>query len=1221
MTIASNKYAAKLFSEHPIALWPLDDDVSFISMITDSERDLTNWAASNCSTTNDPSLPSQPGQFNSSGYYGIVGDYSAANPDGCIVELRSDPLFMFDTLNQDMTNFSINFYLYQESLYATQYEFGFRYFDTYLGSYKEILSSATPTLSPQWIRFNETFDVPEFDSDTCEIVFKIHLAPGGDVGDYNFIMNGLSVGQWSESTSSKSLGCSIESLPSSSGLSSEYGATADQYGPLSDNAYYLTENGKLLAKNIGVPLVFGSENVTRLYPSNSQLPSLIFPGQGFLSESGRYSPFSVEFWMRIRPNTKNDIRIFGPLDSDYGLYVSEGFLTMLIGEDFVTHNVSEWYRPMLVHIIYNDDNCTLLINGESVGVIEINRSDLTLPLSNEWIGFFADSAIDLFEIDCVSIFPYPIPVQVAKRRFVWGQGVESQQTIDASFKGNTSAIAFSNSGYSSNIIYPDKERWDAAYYNNLVANSSSISVPQYSLPDIYLSGRNKSLWYEANRKVNDIAYPDGGHPKFITFRPGLNEAETEWIRDGVDWTEKCYLEFSSANIESAPISSIYGVFELEDDLEQSRPLIHIVNALSGKRLEINISSYDVSYIFDGNTIYTQDTSGQEHVIVGFHIPTLSDNFGYDISNFFSSYEALQIYVGGAPDTLSNTYNTFEGKIYKIAFSNASNYNEISEHFNLQGFANYEDDSLFIGHYATYSVSPFYRYNRFFLDISVSARWEEYYPLSYFSSYVSPVSGAPYYGLDYMQFNIGYPSLIERIEQIVSSDVWSNYADFESNYAYPVQKSYEILDNENITGYQDYEDLDINQVIQIQLDTSQSSVDIFATFQLIAEGANEPLDNFQYTKELTESLVVDAEQESTISNPYKPYMTKFRIVDGTIIYPPKTISAEDVAIVVHFVINQDGILSNPLRIRNMEITSKALNSVGQNPIGTKFGKNIYPYTKSGIYYNYKEKNPIVINKNTNPYLYLTENSGIKTLMPNEIYKEYGIAFPVNESKQSNFYIAATQIFFKLDFYDQISVPTPLFEIQHNSGTIEFVMESDSSGLRNTIFARDKWTKQIYQDIQFYQNGIDVTSIIVSPGEWNVLGLSFGSPLNFSENTGSINVFHGGLFNNISFYLSEGLNEIASIIQRTWQKVLTEDNVNNLDWQYWYDENGTSAVKSWRDVYVLAEEKTYTLNPQDIFSRYSGTNIEIIDDDSGITVSNDDFSIISDATWSSFVGKPV
>lgn len=1221
MSVASNKYAAKVFSEHPIAMWPLDDNAHYLSLIEESERDLTDWSLINCTATTSPVLPDLPSPFRgSASYYGITGNHLTLGPSGGTIELKSDPMFAFDSLNQQLRNFSINFYLYQQSVFTLSYEFGFRYFDTFSGTYKEILSSVPASSFSEWIRFNETFNVPEFDADTCEIVLKINVADGGASGDYNFVMNALSVGQWSEPFSSSSLGSVGSLVPSSSGLTSVYGIQADQYGPLSDNAYYIIEDGKLLAKTNGVPLVFGSENCVQLTASSSGLPSFIFPGKGFLSEDGRYVTHTSEFWMKIKPNTKEHRRIFGPLNSDYGIYASEGFITLSVGNNFQSHNVYEWYRPMLVHVVYNETNCQMYINGEQVCEVEMSREELVFNEENNWIAFFDYEDVEVFEIDCISIMPYAIPLQVAKRRFVWGQGVESQQILDDSFKGTSTAFSFPNAEYSSNAIYPDKERWDSGYYNNLTTTRTSLSVPQYSLPEVFLSGRTPEFWYEANKVVNSIEYPLDDHPKFITFRPGTNQNQTEWLRDSFEWNEKSYLQFSTANIASAPISTIFGIFEVEDDLAEDRVLIHIVNSLSGKRFEININSYDVSYVFDGTELETFDTDGQEHVVVGIHIPTIVESFGSELSTFFASYESLQIYVGGSPDTLSETYKTFEGKIYKVSFSDSSNYDRISDHFSDSGIANYEDDSLFLGHYSTYTVSPFLRYGKFFLDISIAANWEEYYPLSIFSDYALDAQGSRFYGLDFLQFNIGYPSYIEKNEVTSTGPAWINYANFQEAFSYPIQKSYEILDNELITGYADYDDLENNLITQVVIDTSNSSLDAFATFQLISEGADQTLESFNFTKELTTSMTVDAGAENTNMEPFRAFRTKFRIVDGTIIYPPKNIKTEDLALTLHFSINQDAILSHPLTVRDMSISSQTLNVSQPNHIGTKFGKQVYPYIKRGIYLDYKSKNPVLVYDKSNPYLYLTENSGIKVLTYNQINNEHLVSVPVNERRQSDTYIGATQLFVKYDIDEIIGTPVPLFEIQHKQSTVEFVSEIDSSALRTRIIARDKFTKQEYQNIFYYQNGVETKNVYLEKNHWCSIGIVFPDPLDFSSFTGAINIFGGAHFDNISYYLSEGLNEIASVIPRPWQSVLTEDNISNFDWEYWYNENGTSDIKKWKNVYVFAEEQQYSLTAEDIYKTYLGTNVEIIDDGQGISIFNDDFYIASDVLWSSTVGKP-
>ena len=43
MANPSNLYAEKIFSEHPISLWSLDETVDYMSLITEQERDLSEW--------------------------------------------------------------------------------------------------------------------------------------------------------------------------------------------------------------------------------------------------------------------------------------------------------------------------------------------------------------------------------------------------------------------------------------------------------------------------------------------------------------------------------------------------------------------------------------------------------------------------------------------------------------------------------------------------------------------------------------------------------------------------------------------------------------------------------------------------------------------------------------------------------------------------------------------------------------------------------------------------------------------------------------------------------------------------------------------------------------------------------------------------------------------------------------------------------------------------
>ena len=499
---------------------------------------------------------------------------------------------------------------------------------------------------------------------------------------------------------------------------------------------------------------------------------------------------------------------------------------------------------MLLHLVLKDENISMFINGEQVAQLSVDRENIVLSESN-WFGVYSYADFDIFEIDCISVFPYAVPLQVARKRFVWGQGTDPIELVNDSFDGEEASVSFSNANYTANKVYPDMERWDAGYYSNITATTNSISVPNYSLPAIYLGGRDVSEWYEDNKQLNDLLYPSGEHPLFFSFRPNIEASSWEPV-DGTNWTEQCYLNFDTLTVLSSPLSAFYAIFEVEEEILEERPLIHIVNSLTGKRFEININGYDVTYNFDGQELEgTGFSVGTSHFVVGLHIPTISNSYNFELSSFFGSPEVLEMFVGG------NGTKTFESKIYRVGFSNQVDFETISDHFDSDtGIVDYTTSALFEGHYASYTLSPFFRYNTYFLDISINAQWEEYFPLTSFASYINQRNGSVAYDLDYLQINFGYPSLIEIVEQTIDNPDW-NYQELFNQYNDPIQKSYEILDNELLSGYASYADLASNATTQYEIDTSGSSLDAYVTFQLLAEGADEPLSSFPYTKNLTD----------------------------------------------------------------------------------------------------------------------------------------------------------------------------------------------------------------------------------------------------------------------------------------------------------------------------------------------------------------------------------
>ena len=223
-------------------------------------------------------------------------------------------------------------------------------------------------------------------------------------------------------------------------------------------------------------------------------------------------------------------------------------------------------------------------------------------------------------------------------------------------------------------------------------------------------------------------------------------------------------------------------------------------------------------------------------------------------------------------------------------------------------------------------------------------------------------------------------------------------------------------------------------------------------------------------------------------------------------------------------------------------------------------------------------------------------------------------PVNQTQASNYRVSGIQIWMQ---YDQNTFPeseTEIFEIDYKGDTIKFYM-SPNSDLKNRarIYARSLSNNQEFNGLSYYWNGIQVREPVVTAKEWGILGISFASSLVFDAYLGSINLNGPMVFNNISYYQENSLQQIKSTKTRPWLKVKT-DGITNYDWLYWLN----SFI--WDGVLILGSYNLYNIDPRNIFQTYTGNNKTIIDDQLGLTVSADKLKIYQTVTWSSNVSTP-
>ena len=1213
MSSPSNLYAEKIFSEHPIVLWALDDKLDYVSLISEAQRNILGlWEKSNCTSSSGSALTGEPFPDSYNTKISCSVPVTATNE----AVLISPDLVNFQDLDLSLKTFCVGTHFYSNSPYLESVLIGYEYTDTTTSQIIQNLKTFKTSLFQQWGFVSETFNIPD-ESTSIRIVIKVITTDGGSApADYEFYFNGITLGQWSEEFNVSSLGVQSQSFPANINLQTTSKVIpAAAYGISSDTGYYLVNNKSLVAKNTGIPLVFGASGITKLTPNNGS-PSVIFPGKGFLHETGRYNNYTVEFWARISSESITSKKIFGPIGSTDGLYVEDGFLTLLIGDKFSSHFVSEWFRPILIHIAIVRDSAIVLINGEQVISLDFNTASTSLSsgVNEDWVGFYSYEDVTPVEIDCFAIYSYRVPDVVAKRRWVYGQGVGSSEAIDSAYVGTSAVIDYTFADYTANYNYPSFAQWQQGSFDNLSTTATSLTTPQYSLPTVFTGTKTlQELYDDSDTLYQNLASGDlGTDAHFISLKP-----DSTWNDDGA------YINFANFNILNSQVASLYGVFQANNQGsgtdEAEEVLFKIYNQSTGNYFSINVDGLDVVYslYYSGTSqeIYrTDEFEVGELFAAGINIQTLVNTFGGNLTTFFGNQNSLSLYVGGD----NSGSKTFRGYIFSIGFSTELNSNSISSYFDESGIAiidtytgsgieSSENALALLSHTASYTLLPTYAYGSLFLDIGVSGYWEDYMPLSYFAQYVQNDIGNSFYDLDFLQFNLGYPSPKTLLESTAGQNI--TYEDLMNTYKTPVRRTYSQLQNILFTGWHDYGDMTENSLKYYEYNTENASIRSYITFQYVDEGANALSSYFTNSVSPKENSVIDISDYSSWQN------TKFEIIDNTLVYPRKDIDFNKIAVVYSLEFSSRGIIKKPITLKKLEIASQALNDNSFNPIGTKFGSNLFPYKRSGLYYDYKSKNPFSIYKGSTPYLYSNLTSGIEVRGDFNLNEDRGISMPINQSVAENYRVSAFQSWVKYEQRVFPLIPIALFEVEHKNNTIVFyVVANDKFGKRGVVYAKNKKDNSNYDEISYFINGKPVREPVLTVKEWSILGINFTTDLNFDLFLGSINLKGPAIFNNISYYQANNLQQLQSKVSRSWNKV-KQDGAIDYAWSYWLNNY------TWDGVMSISSSPLYGVNSQDVYSNYMGTNKIIIDDESGMIFDADKMKIYNDSTWLVSVGSPV
>lgn len=1189
----SNTYAARVFAEHPIGLWSLDDPIYFRSLLNTTELFVENWTILDengewdslyITPLNLPISLSSRGVLNKNLSASVV-----------TVEIQSASI-SYTNLDTSKDTIALGGYVYEYGDLVEGYEIGFKYSDGTIDSYE------TNSIGSGWQELVYTSNIVNSASSVIGFI-KINYTPGGGGSeeDYKIMFNSLSIGQWSEPYITKNSGSIPEEftnvhIQSILPITSYSMITLDAYG-FNDEDYgmVIVDNNKLLAYNSNLSMVYGSENLTNiLSPITEGMPSLLVPGKGFMNQNGKYSNLTCEFWIRVNPTKFINKKIFGPINSSDGLYIDGEYLTLVIGKYQKSYFVGKWYRPMLIDIRYSTTIVSLLINGDVVIEIDIDINDLDLPSKiYDWLAFYGSEDINPFELDCIVIYPYIVPDQLAKKRFIYAQGVQNAELIASNFDGQSVYIDFPFAQYTATLNYPDMVPWNAGYFNNIEANNKYIGFKQYELPEFKFSGNleqiesplNPRYWSEYQQRTwleilsfewqgisqlnvqeptdimtDNFLLQSASSTPFFKIRP--NSAY-----DNVNGS----IEFDSINVISDRVASIYGIFQAQDTFPsgEEQILMHFYNSINNNNFDIAVGENEIRYYYNDQLLNTASVNTSQDFAAGIDIDVLTINYPTILGSFFSNPQNISLSLMGYQD------NTFLGKLYSLTFNNKFfNDKDTSDLFDTNGFAINTFNSDLFDYVGAYTLKPIVNESSMLIDACVAGYWEDHIPLSYFGKQITSKSGLKFYDLDMIQFNIEYPSDI-------------------------------LVNSSSSVSY--YEDVNVHSYITLQ------------SFDQIGKI---PYSRYTNTVSLASSKVLDFDNTQDVIE------TKFEVADGTIIFPPKElVDFKDYYITIHLEAKVEGISSKNLQLKRMILSSVANDEKDFFSINTRTGSKVYPISRYDKTYSYKDKNPYMIYQDSTPYLYLTGDSGV-SLLPYNTSAQRSFSIPINNSKNDSYILGGVQFWGMYNDDKTINSVKNIGRISTPDTTYDMYLEPIDDGKRGKIQLYDAETglvsdfiNVVNDDVVYYQNGIRVKNPIIYPMQWTSIIIVFGKTISLPAVSGQLELNQGMIYNNIAIYEKSSSILGLTVGTRTWQEIRISEIVSGEEtlflenqWEDWepYQWNGLSAPQ---------EAITFSLNGSNINGSFLGTSTIISEDSSILEINSDGADIFPNVVWNTTFVKPI
>ncbi len=919
-----------------------------------------------------------------------------------------------------------------------------------------------------------------------------------------------------------------------------------------------------------VPMVYGS--------GKSQNGSMLLPSFGFLSNTGKHNQYTFETWVKLRrTNSTNKYKLVGLFsetptsDDGNGLYYNNTSFILKIGSKSDAAYIKQLDKPLLINITYSENSAQLFVNGEQVINIILEESDirlLSLPANNkEYI------SLQSATFDCPAIYPYRLSSTQIKVHYAYGQAVVVPETINKVYGGKTISVDFPSAKYASNRNYPINAQWKNSVSQNLTLSDYYIGNKDFDLPNFNFYDVSE----EANKTVQDFvsvlsAASQPWKPKYGSFADVNSNVEIKSLNI---FNERLYAFYIDYNLNGEASTSEKTIFKVIDKISKNYFKITMQKVSTNVEIKYKFKYNSSTETTIASATQTTVSSSGAKFIVGIDIDKFAKKYGNDVRNFFGNTINLTMFALGDNDTSLDT--TPDVTVNWIKFLNQFQLDKWSQYFvdangrffcpanattpgtaeaiQNASIANYE--LKYIQSKQNYNTSYTYSsqgYAENYFSIGTSGYWKSDTPLEHFAKYVRDAVGQNSYTFNSIQFNIDY-----------DSPVANTTASFLVKH----------------------------------FDLTNSNVKAYVTFEPILE----PYKPDSYFSNGIERLSIDR----TVRPDENWATTKYEVVDGTIIYPPSSVDLSTLTLVTHIEVTVSDTVNNKVQIKSLELASQALslNPITENPVYTKYGNKIIPYTYtlngSTKVYDYSgignARNPFLIEKKTSPHLSLDRLSGIRLVgfdfpMPG-VYR--GIKIPLNEKLTTNSRLSSVQMFIYYDATadaDQSNREAfqfdtqDIFKIVASDKTLTATLTNTSgvSGTYNSTatLSISSTAGGINENIKYYINGELSATPTIKTNEWTVLSVVFSKPLKFDSFAGEFDIVGPLAFDNISFYGFSNEQLLQSQIEGTWADVELPNTGPNYTWDHW-------LTSTWLDLTLIVNPETYPISADKIYGMYTGTNI--------------------------------